>query len=127
MSTRSASVSNQTNPYKEFFQRSLFHSWIFCAATIVLVLALFHGGIVLTRHRLDSFAVFLRLAVMLVPLMVWVKTFFIHRKIRRLTVGPQSSEMAVILQILAQTLVSTLLIVSILMFLALSLVENALQ
>jgi hypothetical protein len=125
MTTKPSSVSSSINPDDQFFRRSIFRSYPFSIATIVLAMGLFDGGIILARRRLDAGAVFGAVVMMLVSISFWIRILVIHRKTRKLTAGSRSPETALVLQILAQTLVFALLIISILMMLALSHVGNA--
>jgi hypothetical protein len=124
MSTKPSSVSSSGNPDDQFFRRSIFRSWPFSIATIVLAMGLIHGGTILARRRLDAGAVFWAVVMMLVSVSFWIRILVIHRKTRELTAGSRSSETALVLQILAQTLVTSLLMTSVLLLLALSHMGN---
>ncbi|MBZ5535123.1 MAG: hypothetical protein LAO31_04140 [Acidobacteriia bacterium] len=125
MTTKPSSVSSSANPDDQFFRRSIFRSWLFWVATIPLALGLINGGTILARRRLDTSAVFGAVVMMLVSVSFWIRILVIHRKTRELVPGSPSPETALVLQILAQTLVTALLITSGLLLLALSRVTNA--
>ncbi|MGB7623368.1 MAG: hypothetical protein WBN92_13530 [Terriglobia bacterium] len=125
MTKKPSSVSSIADPDDQFFHRSIFRSWTFCVATVVLAMGLIDGGIILARRRLDAVAVFGAAVMMLVSASFWIRILVIHRKTRELTAGSRSPETALVLQILAQTLVTALLMSSVLLLLALSHMGNA--
>ena len=120
-----SSVPSSADPDDQFFRRSIFRSEAFCLATFALAMGLLDGGIILVRRRFDATATFWAVVTMTLPLFYWIRILVIHRKTRKLTAGSRTPETAAVLQILAQTLITALLVMSCLMILAVSRMGNA--
>jgi hypothetical protein len=125
MSKKPPSGLSSSNSYDLFFRCSIFRSGVFCLTTFVLGMGLLDGGIILVRRRLDAAAAFMSVLTVIMPVFFWIRILIIHRKTRELTAGSKSAETAAVLQILAQTLVTALLLMSLLMIMVLSQLRNA--